>query len=113
MGALVRCLLATALAVQFALAGLCLAHDERGASSRVIHFPCAHQYQTHTATLRPRPTHAAERTVKRRSVTTAPPPDASFMLLRPHQARDFVALQSQSNEAESAVLSARGPPCPL
>ena len=112
MGALVRCLLATALAVQFALAGLCLVHDERGASARVIHFPCAHQYQTHSATLKSRRLHIADRTVKRFSITTLPPATSPAFLL-PNQARDLVALQSQPNEAESAVLNARGPPCPL
>ncbi len=115
MGALIRCLLATALAGQFALAGLCLVHDECDVSARVTHFPCAHQYQTHAATLRSRRLHSADRIVKRPSITItmAALPGASLALLLPHQARDLVALQPRPNQTERAILSARGPACPL
>jgi len=109
MGALIRCLLATALAMQFALAGLCLVHDEPDASARAIHLPCAHQYQTHTAALRTRRVQIADRPLKHPSIMM-PPPGLALASLLP---RDHVALQSQPQEAGSAALSARGPPCLL
>jgi hypothetical protein len=109
MGALIRCLLAMALAMQFALAGLCLVHDEPDASARVIHLPCAHQYQTHTAALRSRRLEIADHTLKHSSITM-PPPGVALAALLP---RDPVSLQSRLHEVERAVLSARGPPCRL
>jgi len=106
MKALVRCLLATALAMQFALAGLCLVHDGPNASARVIYLPCAHQYQTHTVLFRTRRPEAADHTLKHSSVTPLLP-GAALAVQVP---RGPVALQSQSHEAEGTVLSARGPP---
>lgn len=112
MRALVRYLLAMALAAQFALAGLCLVHAEPDASAHVVHFPCAHQYQAHTAMLWSRRSNSVERTVKRPSMTIAPL-GASLALLLPHEERELVAIQSQPNQADRAVFSARGPPCLL
>src|SRR6185312_10926142 len=110
MRALARCLLAIALAAQFALAGLCLVHDAPDDSAHVIHFPCAHQYQTHAATLRLRRLHTADRIVKRPSLTMASPVAISVALLLWRHARDLVGLQSRPDQAERATLSARGPP---
>jgi len=101
-----------ALAAQFALAGLCLVHDEPDASAHGVHIPCAYQYQTHTAALWSRRSRSVERTVKRPSITIAPLATSLALLVR-KQERERGALQSQPNQADRAVLSARGPPCLL
>src|SRR5262245_12847229 len=111
MHALIRCLLAIALAVQLGLAGLCLTHDEEEVSLRVLHPPCGHEHEACIAAFRLRSSDTTHHTGARASSTPLHAASLSLTFPLPTAVRHVLALQPSFNEANSAVLGARGPPC--
>jgi hypothetical protein len=113
MLALVRILLAVALATLLALAGVCADSadsDEHKTIAHVLHTCCLDAARPEIATTTSRPSHTTDRTIQHISpVALLPAATGLTPLIR--LARSFLpGRQSPLNSADKAIMGARAPP---